>query len=367
VTRAGSKLLADAPPATADAPVIARLRAAGAIVVGRTNMVEFAFGAVGLNPHFGTPRNPFDRASGRVPGGSSSGAAVAQADRMCVMALGSDTRGSVRAPAALCGVSGFKSTAERLPRDGAFPLSYTLDSIGPLANSVDCCAAYDAVMAGDAAQAGRPLPQIPPRLLRLVVPKSSLFDDLHERVARNFDRALQALAGAGVKVEEIEAPVFTRAQELFRMGGLAGAESWHLHRARKERFGEIDPRIAKRLELGAQIGAADYIEILHERKARIAEASALVGHYDAMLYPTVAVIAPTIAQADASDEAYFDWNAKILRNTGVANVLDHCAATIPVHRPGEAPVGLTVAGLAHTDRRTLAIANVVQGIVEPWR
>lgn len=151
------------------------------------------------------------------------------------------------------------------------------------------------------------------------------------------------------------------------MGGLAGAESWHLHRARKERFGEIDPRIAKRLELGAQIGAADYIELLHERQARIAEADALVGHYDAMLYPTVAVIAPTIAQADATDEAYFDWNAKILRNTGVANVLDHCAVTIPVHRPGEAPVGLTISGLAHTDRRTLAIANVVQEIVEPWR
>ena len=125
VTRAGSKALRGASPAAHDAPVVARLRAAGAVLVGRTNMVEFAFGGVGLNPHYGTPKNPFDRQTGRVPGGSSSGAAVSVADAMCVMGLGSDTRGSVRLPAALCGVSGFKPTASRIPRAGAFPLSYT--------------------------------------------------------------------------------------------------------------------------------------------------------------------------------------------------------------------------------------------------
>src|ERR1051325_7895089 len=142
-TRAGSKV--HAIEAKKDASAVARLRAAGAVFVGRTNMVEFAFGGVGLNPHYGTPRNPWDRAAARVPGGSSSGAAVAQAEGMCVMALGTDTRGSIRAPAALCGVVGWKPTARRVPRDGAFPLSYTLDSVRPLANSVACCAAYDAV------------------------------------------------------------------------------------------------------------------------------------------------------------------------------------------------------------------------------
>src|SRR5213078_2556683 len=131
------------------APAVARLRAAGAVILGRTNMVEFAFGGVGLNPHFGTPKNPYDRASARVPGGSSSGAAVAQADGMCVMALGSDTRGSIRQPAALCGVVGFKPTQRRVPLEGAFPLSYTLDSVGPLANSVDCCAAYDSILSAE--------------------------------------------------------------------------------------------------------------------------------------------------------------------------------------------------------------------------
>src|SRR3954465_3627692 len=156
VTRAGSRVLAL--QAKADAAAVARLRAAGAIFIGRTNMVEFAFGGVGLNPHYGTPKNPWDRPAARVPGGSSSGAAVAQAEGMCVMALGSDTRGSIRQPAALCGVTGFKPTLRRVPREGAVPLSYTLDSIGPLANSVACCAVYDAILAGEAP---RPLPQFP--------------------------------------------------------------------------------------------------------------------------------------------------------------------------------------------------------------
>jgi len=362
VTRAGSKVLELRP--TADAPAVARLRAAGAILIGRTNMVEFAFGGLGLNPHYGTPRGSWDRATGRVPGGSSSGAGVAQADGMCVMALGSDTRGSVRIPAALCGVTGWKPTAARIPRDGAFPLSYTLDSVGPLANSIECCAAYDAVLAGEPPA---PLAGIPARLLRLVVPKSSLLDGLHERVGRAFERALEALAKAGAKVETIDAPMFTRAQDLFRSGGLAGAESWHIHRGRRERFGELDPRVAQRLVLGEKFSAADYLQILHERAATIREADALVASYDAMIYPTVAVIPPTIAEASTSDEAYFDWNLKVLRNTGIANVLDGCAATIPCHRPGEAPVGLTIAGVGGSDRKTLAIAAAVQAVVEPWR
>jgi len=168
-TRAGSRLLEGASPAAADAPAVARLRAAGAVIVGRTNMVEFAFGTTGLNPHYGTPRNPWDRRTGRVPGGSSSGAAVAQADGMCVMALGSDTRGSIRQPAALCGVAGWKPTQRRVPREGAFPLSYTLDTVGPLANTVACCAAYDAVIAD--APLG-PLPEIAPRGLLNLRPNS---------------------------------------------------------------------------------------------------------------------------------------------------------------------------------------------------
>src|SRR5512134_552184 len=212
VTRAGSKLLAGAAPAAADAPVVARLRSAGAVIVGRTNMVEFAFGTTGLNPHYGTPRNPWDRKAGRVPGGSSSGAAVAQADGMCVMALGSDTRGSIRQPAALCGVVGWKPTQRRVPLEGAFPLSYTLDTVGPLANSVGCCAAYDAVLSGEA---GAPL-ALPVKGLRLLLPRSSILEDLDPEVGRAFDAALARLSAAGAVITEERVPVFDRQPEYFK-------------------------------------------------------------------------------------------------------------------------------------------------------
>ena len=207
VTRAGSKVLAI--EAKQDAPAVARLRAAGAVFVGRTNMVEFAFGGVGLNPHYGTPRNPWDRAAARVPGGSSSGAAVAQAEGMCVMALGSDTRGSIRQPAALCGVVGFKPTQRRVPRDGAFPLSYTLDSVGPLANSVGCCAAYDAVLSGE----GGELPPIQAKGLRLLLPRSIAIEDLDRQVDNAFERALKKLAAAGAQISEVAVPAFNRRRE----------------------------------------------------------------------------------------------------------------------------------------------------------
>src|SRR3990170_3805091 len=188
VTRAGSKVLSR--KAETDAPAVARLRAAGAVLLGRTNMVEFAFGTTGINPHYGTPKNPWDRASGRIPGGSSSGAAVAQADGMCVMALGTDTRGSVRIPSALCGVTGFKPTARRVPREGAFPLSYTLDSIGPLANSVACCATYDALLAGETPA---PLPELPVKGLRFLLPQSEVREGLEREVETSFENALEQL------------------------------------------------------------------------------------------------------------------------------------------------------------------------------
>lgn len=358
VTRAGSKVLDDAAPAKADAAAVARLRAAGAVIVGRTNMVEFAFGGLGLNPHYGTPKNPYDRNTGRVPGGSSSGAAVSVADGMCAMGLGSDTRGSVRVPAALCGVTGFKPTASRVPRDGAYPLSWTLDSVGPLANSVACCATYDAVLAGSAPDA---LPRLPLAGLRLMVPKCFLLDDLDICVAKTFARALATLSAAGAMVVEIDAPEFTRAQDLYKNGGFAGAEAWLIHRKLlKSRAAAYDPRVAKRVVLAQDFSAADYIQLGFDRAAFIRAAETLCGPYDAMLYPTCPAIAPAIAEADHSDAEYFRLNMRVLRNTGLGNLLDGCGVTLPCHEPGEAPVGLSVAGLAGTDRRVLAVAHSVE-------
>jgi aspartyl-tRNA(Asn)/glutamyl-tRNA(Gln) amidotransferase subunit A len=358
VTRAGSRILDGAAPAAADAPAVARLRAAGAVIVGRTNMVEFAFGAVGTNPHYGTPKNPWDRASGRVPGGSSSGAAVAVADGMCVMGLGSDTRGSIRQPAALCGVTGFKPTARRVSRQGAFPLSYTLDSIGPLAGSVACCAAYDAVLADEAAAA---LDAFPARGLRLLVPRCSALEGLDPEVARAFEAALASLASAGALVEERKVPAFDHQDEYFRNGGYAAAEAYAIHRRWLGRLGEYDPRVARRLALGKDIAGWEYVELGLLRAAYIAEVGALMAPYDAFLVPTSSCVAPTIAEAGASDEAYFRWNARILRNTGLVNFLDGCAVSLPCQPAGAAPVGLMVCAPAMSDRRLLAVARAIEG------
>ena len=360
VTRAGSRILAAAPAAQADAPAVARLRAAGAVILGRSNMVEFAFGAVGSNPHYGTPKNPWDRKTGRVPGGSSSGAAVAVADGMCVMGLGSDTRGSIRQPAALCGIAGFKPTARRVPRQGAFPLSYTLDSIGPLASTVACCAAYDAVLAGEP---DADLPALPAKGLRLLVPRSSALEDLDPQVARAFDASLAALARAGAAISEQKVPAFDRQAEYFRNGGFAAAEAYAIHRRWSARSAEYDPRVAKRVVLGKDIAGWEYVELGLMREAYMKEIGALMAPFDAFLVPTTPCIAPTIAEAGESDETYFRWNARILRNTGLANFLDGCAATLPCHAPGEAPVGLMVCGVAMSDRHVLAAARTVEGVI----
>jgi aspartyl-tRNA(Asn)/glutamyl-tRNA(Gln) amidotransferase subunit A len=357
VTRAGSKVLAI--EAKEDAAAVARLRAAGAVFVGRTNMVEFAFGGVGLNPHYGTPRNPWDRKSARVPGGSSSGAAVAQADGMCVMALGSDTRGSIRQPAALCGIVGFKPTQRRVPREGAFPLSYTLDSVGPLANSVDCCAAYDAILSGE----DSPALELPIKGLRLLLPKSIAIQELDAQVEQAFGRALNKLGQAGAHITEVPVPAFDRQDEYFKGGGIAGAEVVHVHKPYISRAAEYDPRVGKRIAMGSTLTGADLVALFALRERYMREVGAAAGAYDAIVMPTSPCIAPTIAEAEAGEEAYFRWNFRIMRNNGLINFLDGCAVTVPCHEPGAAPVGFMVCGTAGADRRILAAAAAVERVL----
>jgi aspartyl-tRNA(Asn)/glutamyl-tRNA(Gln) amidotransferase subunit A len=356
VTRAGSKALNR--KAETDAPAVARLRAAGAVFVGRTNMVEFAFGTTGINPHYGTPKNPWDRATGRVPGGSSSGAAVAQADGMCAMALGTDTRGSVRIPSALCGVTGFKPTARRVPRDGAFPLSYTLDSIGPLANSVSCCAIYDALLAGEAPD---PLPELPVKGLKFLLPKSEVREGLDREVAQAVDASIERLRREGALVIEKPLPAFDRSAEYFKGGGYAGAEAYAIHRHNAARLGEYDPRVAKRVLMGKELSAADYVDFGLMRTQFQREVEAALAPFDAFLLPTTPCIAPPIAEVNASDEDYFRWNGRILRLVGLVNFLDGCGVSLPCQPRGAAPVGLMVSGPAMSDRRILAVAAAVEG------
>jgi aspartyl-tRNA(Asn)/glutamyl-tRNA(Gln) amidotransferase subunit A len=283
---------------------------------------------------------------------------VAVADALCVMGLGSDTRGSIRQPAALCGVTGFKPTARRVPRQGAFPLSFTLDSVGPLANSVACCAAYDAVLAGEPEA---PLAELPVRGLRLLVPRCNALDDLDREVAQAFDASLASLSRAGALVEERAVPAFDRQDLYFRNGGFAAAEAYAIHRRWLERLGEYDPRVSRRVVLGKDIAGWEVVELGRLREAFIAGIEELMAPFDAFLLPTTPCVAPTIAEASASEEAYFRWNGRILRNTGLVNFLDGCAATLPCHAPGTAPVGLMVSGLAMSDRRLLAVARAVEG------
>jgi aspartyl-tRNA(Asn)/glutamyl-tRNA(Gln) amidotransferase subunit A len=227
VTTAGSVVLRDAAAAARDAPCVARLRAAGFIPIGRTNMTEFAFSGLGINPHYGTPLNPYDRAAGRIPGGSSSGAAVSVTDGMAFGALGTDTGGSCRIPAALCGIVGFKPTAQRVPTAGAFPLSTSLDSVGPLAATVACCAALDAVLAGEPAGG---LSRFPLDGLRMAVPQTVVLDGVEPAVAHAFDAALAALRKAGARIVDIPLRELAELAQINAKGGLAAAQSYAIHR-----------------------------------------------------------------------------------------------------------------------------------------
>ena len=356
-TLAGSVALQGAPAAAADATIVRRLRAAGAVIIGRTNMTEFAFSGLGLNPHYGTPKNPWDRATGRIPGGSSSGAAVSVTDGMAAAAIGTDTGGSVRIPAAFCGLTGFKPTARRISTQGALPLSTTLDSIGPLAPTVACCALIDAILSGEEA----PLPT-PARLrgLRLAVPQTVALDGMDAAVSRAFDAALARLSAAGAMVEMIAMPEFSELAGLHAGGGFSPVEAWAWHKELVERAGErYDPRVLSRMRRGEKMSAAELIALMAARRRWIAAVEARIAGFDAMLLPTVPIVAPTLAELE-DDEHYFRTNALVLRNPSIINFLDGCALSLPCQARGEAPVGLTLAAPGDRDRAVLAMGMALE-------
>ena len=354
-TLAGSRALDDAPPARADAPIVARLKAAGAVIIGRTNMTEFAFSGVGINPHYGTPGNPHDRSL--IPGGSSAGAPVSVADGMAAVAIGTDTGGSVRIPAALCGLVGFKPTQYRVPRDGAVPLSATLDSIGPIGVSVACCALTDAVMAGEPAE----IPQAtPPDGLRLGIPQTVMLDDLEAPVAVAFERAVSALARAGARIIELPLDMLDDYARINVKGGLPVAEAFAWHEKLIERRGQdYDPRIRTRIARGRDMTAAEYIRLLSARADFIRRFDAETEAFDALAMPTVPMTAPPLT-AFTRDEDYTLLNLKLLRNTAIINFLDRCALTLPIETPSMAPVGLMVVGRHGEDHRLLAIGGGIE-------
>jgi aspartyl-tRNA(Asn)/glutamyl-tRNA(Gln) amidotransferase subunit A len=360
-TRAGSVVLDGAPLASADATIVARLRRAGAVIVGKTNMTEFAYSGLGINPHYGTPRAPYERATGRIPGGSSSGAAVSVSDGMAVAGIGTDTGGSVRIPAAFCGLTGFKPTASRVPLAGAYPLSFTLDSIGPLARSVACCATIDAILAGET-----PAPLVPRQLrgLRLFAPLNHVRAGLDDTVATAFIAALDVLRTAGAVIDEGPLAAFERLPALQGKLNISAAEAYWWHRgmlAKDE--ARYDVEIARRIHGGAAITTAEYIDLLRGRAAYIAAFSAESDGYDALLWPTVAIVPPPIAALVTDPEAYARVNALVLRNTSAANVLDGCAVSLPLAAARSAPVGLMVVGRRGEDAGLLRIAAGLEAVL----
>lgn len=354
-TLAGSVVLEGRPPAAADAPVVARLRAAGAAIVGKTNMTEFAFSGVGINPHYGTPPNPADPS--RIPGGSSSGAAVSVAQGFCVAAIGSDTGGSIRIPAALCGLVGFKPTMRRVPTAGTVPLSPSLDTLGPIAASVADCLLVDGLIADQ--------PLSPPSLalagLRFAVPEDVVMDDIDDQVAKAFTATLSKLSSAGAEIIELPMRMLADAREINRFSPIE-SYAWHqsLLAAAEMRY---DHRVAQRIRLGAGGTADDLRQLRAARSEWTTQVERALRGFDAMLMPTVPILAPRTEALLASDDAFFEANRLLLRNPSLINLLDGCALSLPCHREGELPVGLSVAAPAMRDEAVIAIGLVIERVL----
>jgi amidase/aspartyl-tRNA(Asn)/glutamyl-tRNA(Gln) amidotransferase subunit A len=364
-TTAGSRVLAGSSPATADAPAVARLRSAGAALIGHTNLSEFAFSGVGINPHHGTPCNVATARmdpTPRVPGGSTSGGATSVASGAAWAALGSDTGGSIRIPAALQGLVGFKGTARLVPTDGCIPLSTTLDTACAITLSVrDAQLLHEVLAARRVSHACRPL-----NALHLALPTMLMLDGLDATVARAFERAIARLRRAGAHIDEIAMPELQKLASLNAGGGFAAPESWAWHRRLLTNHeAQYDPRVAKRIRRGEGVSAADYIDLVRARQAWIARTQDAVCGYDAMLSPTVPIVAPPLAPLIADDEAFFSANTLLLRNPAAINFLDGCALSLPCQAEGELPVGLMVWAQALADDRVLEVSLAVEAALRP--
>ncbi len=358
VTTAGSVVLRDSPPATLDSAVVARLKAAGMVIVGTTNMTEFAYSGLGLNPHYGTPKNPYERDVGRIPGGSSSGAAVSVTDGMAAVAIGTDTSGSCRIPAALCGLVGFKPTARRVPRTGLVPLSTSLDSVGPIGHSVACCVLMDAVLAGEP-EIDTPAPADLSGLSagRLV---NYVEESVAPDVAAGYELGLRRLEDAGLTIVDLSLHSLEAMPELVAGGGLTRHEAYAWHRALLEaRRDEYDPRVASRILLDGASDEASYQAKIELRRRMIERANRESRSVDVIVLPSVVMTAPSIDSL-VDEQAYVRANLAMLRNPGIANMLDRPAITLPILEATRLPVGLTLMGETMGDRQLLAIARAAE-------
>lgn len=364
VTTAGSAVLVDGAPARADAAVVKALASAGMVSVGRTNLSEFAFSGVGINRHYGTAHNAASRDVPRIPGGSSAGSGVAVAAGLVPVAIGTDTGGSIRIPAALNGIIGYKATRGRYSMEGVFPLAKSLDSLGPLCRTVQ-----DALWI-DAAMRGRTAPDVGRtdlRDLKLVIPETVVFDDAETAVVAAFEAAIVRLEKAGARITRRAFPIFAEIFELAaRHGALVTAEAYALHKERLQGADaeRMDQRVVARTRLGEKIGMTDYVAILDARQRLIAALADTLEPGELMAHPTLPHVAPPIAPLLADDDLFFKVNGKTLRNTSIGNFLDGCGVSIPCGT-GDAgmPVGFLLSGQRNGDERLLSAALSAEAVI----
>ncbi|MEP7244784.1 MAG: amidase [Gammaproteobacteria bacterium] len=357
VTRAGSRVLANSPPARSTATAVARLRSAGFVIIGRTNMSEFAFSGLGLNPHYGTPLSPWRPQDGHIAGGSTSGGAASVADGMAYAALGTDTGGSCRIPAAFTGLVGFKPTASRVPTDGAVPLSRTLDCVGPIARSVNCCAILDAILSNET------IPSLEAwdlHGIRVLVPTTIALDTLDPAVASAFERTLRILSEGGIHVTTAEVPELSQITVMNGKGGFAAAESYAWHATLLSRDGDrYDPRVSVRIRRGAEQTAADLISLMDARAGLIEAVTARMKNFDVLVLPSVPITPPRLKDLE-DDAEYTRVNLLALRNPSIVNMIDGCAISIPMHRDHEPPMGLMIAACNGQDRKVMEVARAFE-------
>ena len=365
VTTAGSVVLKSNPPARRDAALVAAGKAAGLVSVGCLNMTEFAYSGIGINPHYGTPRNPHDRQVHRSPGGSSSGSAVAVAAGLVPLAIGTDTGGSIRVPAAFNGIVGYKSSTGHYPMDGVFPLSRTLDTLGPLARSVEDCVLADAALRG----LKKPKVKVTgPKGLTILVPEMVMLEGCEEAVIVNFEAALARLAKAGARIRRMKLPVLKEIVDLIAARGhLLGPEALALHWARVKGpdAARMDQRVVSRILSAEKMTAVDLVLVMQARARMIAETAALMG--DAVIAsPTVAHVAMPIAPLEADTDVFFRANAKTLRNTMLGNFLDWCGVSIPSGTDASGmPTGFLLSASHGRDKQLLGAALAVEHIIRP--
>jgi aspartyl-tRNA(Asn)/glutamyl-tRNA(Gln) amidotransferase subunit A len=363
ITTAGSVVLKGNAAATADAALVQAADRSGLVSVCTLNMTEFAYSGLGLNPHYGTPRNPHDAKIHRSPGGSSSGSGVAVARGLLPVAIGSDTGGSIRVPASFNGIVGYKSSTGHYPMAGVFPLSRTCDVLGPLAQTVEDCVLVDAVLCGLKKPAAK---QADLKGRVFIVPSNVVFDGVEDDVATHFESALSRISKAGGKIKRKPFPAFDAILKLVpTRGTILGAEALQLHWARVHGPDamRMDQRVVQRIKMSEKMTAVDLLEIMQQRQQLIAATTDLIGE-GIVVFPTTPHVAMAIAPLEADSEEFFRINAKTLRNTMLGNFLDWCGLSIPngTDRNGM-PTGFLLSAPHGRDRDMLSVGLALEAVV----